>query len=330
MTAGRLTLASITLLAVVTTAAAQDQVVLKRARLAGQITVFGAIEDYTGDELRIRSGESGTLRTYPAADVVSVVTPQAEPHDRGLSLLRKNKVEDAIRELEAALKKESRAWVRREILATLVQCELRQGDYRAAGTRFLALVKSDPTSRHFRMIPLVWAAEPLTPEVCDEATAWLNGTIDAGRLMGASLLLEAPPHAAAARVALRELAINTDRRIQTLAQMQAWRLDAAKGTIGDLEIARWQERVDALPPDLRAGPSYLLGQAYAARHDYELAAATLLWLPLVDDHDFRLSARACLAAGVALGRIGQHVEAHGLFLEVTQRYAETSSASTLR
>ena len=84
--------------------------------------------------------------------------------------------------------------------------------------------------------------------------------------------------------------------------------------------------IDELPSDLRAGPCYLLGRAYALRHDHELAAATLLWLPLVDDHDYRLAARACLEAGLSLGQIGQHAEAFALFHEVTRRFAGTAFA----
>lgn len=306
---------------------------LKRGRFAGRITIAGTIEEFTGEEIKIRSSEGETLRTYPAAEVVSVVTRQAEAHDRGLALLREGRegrVEDAIVSLESALKKEPRAWVRREILATLVQSELRRGDIPKAGTRFLALLRSDPTTRHFCVIPLTWTSEPLTATARSQAQLWLNGSVEAGNLIGASLLLHDPNLASAAQSVLHGLATSPDRRIQSLAQIQRWRLEAAKGTVGELEVARWQARVDELPSELRAGPCYVLGRAYAARHDYELAAATLLWLPLVDDHDFRLTARACLEAGIALERIGQLREAHGLFREVARRFPETPSADEAR
>ena len=78
---------------------------------------------------------------------------------------------------------------------------------------------------------------------------------------------------------------------------------------------------------MRAGPAFLLGRAYAARHDYELAAATFLWLPLVDDHDFRLSARACFEAAVTMSKIGQQAESLRLYRETVQRYGETPSAA---
>lgn len=311
-------------------AAAQDQVVLKRGRFGGKISVVGTIDDYTGEEIRVRSGQPDAVRSYSAAEVISITTPQQEAHDRGLALLRDNNASDAARELQTALMKERRPWVRREILASMVECGLRLGDYPAAGTRFLELLRSDSATRHFRLIPLVWAPEVLTPGARSEALTWLDGSVDAARLMGASLLLEDPPHAAAARAVLRELANSADRRIQAYAQIQAWRLDLAQGTIGDLEMVRWQKRVDALPVDLRGGPDFLLGRAYAARHDYELAAATLLWLPLTDCPHHRLAARACLEAGLALKRIGQSSEAQQLFREVSARYADTLFAGEAR
>jgi tetratricopeptide (TPR) repeat protein len=325
----RLSLSCCLSFAVTVTAAAQDQIVLKRGRFAGRTTIVGTIDEYTGREIRIRGSQDDTIRAYPAAEVVAVVTPQTEPHDRGLALLHENRVEEAIGAFEAALGKESRAWVRREILSLLVRCALRRGDYPTAGTRFLALLESDPSTGHFRMIPLAWSSEPISAAARNEAKAWLTGKVEAGRLIGASLLLD-DPESAAARLALRGLATSADRRIQSLAQIQGWRLEAAKGSVGELEILHWQERVDALPPDLRAGPGYVLGRAYAARHDHEMAAATLLWLPLVDDHDFRLTARACLEAGIALERIGQGTEAEGLYREVTRRFAETPYADEAR
>ncbi|HEV3022237.1 MAG TPA: tetratricopeptide repeat protein, partial [Pirellulales bacterium] len=231
-----------------------------------------------------------------------------------------------VRELETALKKESRVWVRREIMAALVRAALRRGDFAAAGLRFQALVKSDPATRHFRLIPLVWGPEKITGEVRDEARAWMAGATEPGRLIGASLLYTDRELGREARAVLKKLASSADPRIQLLAQTQAWREEVLEGNPGKLQTAQWQRRVDELPEDLRMGPNYLLGRAYAARHDYELAAAALLWLPLVDDHDHRLAARACLEAGVALDKIGQHDEARTLFQEVTERFSDTPFA----
>lgn len=308
------------------TAFAQDKVILQRGNYSARIMLSGTVDDYNGTELSIRTDGEEPAKTYPAADVVEIQTSQIEQHTRGLALLAEGRVEDALRELEVAVKKEPRTWVRREILAALVRGGQRRGDYPAAGNRYLALLKSDPTTRQFRVIPLVWGPETVDREARREARSWMNSTVDAGRLMGASLLYDDSQSGKEARSVLKELSSSSDSRVRVLAQMQAWRQEALTGNPGKMQLAQWQHRIDAMPEDLRGGPCYLVGRAYAARHDYELAAATLLWLPLVDDHDFRLAARACLEAGTALEKIGQHAEARTLFHEVTTRFAETSFA----
>ena len=307
-------------------AGAQDKVVLQRSTLSTRITISGLVEDYTGVEVSIRTEPGEAPKTYPAAEVIEIQTPQTDSHTRGLKLLAEGNVEQAIRELEAALRKEPRTWVRRDILAALVRCGLRRGDYVSAGSRFLALLKSDSTTRHFRVIPLVWAPEAISRDARSEARSWMDGPVDAARLMGASLLYDDAESGKEARAVLKKLSSSTDSRVRPLAQMQAWRDEALAGNPGRLQTSQWRARIDELPEELRAGPCYLLGRSYAARHDYELAAATLLWLPLIDDHDFRLAARACLEAGTALQKIGQHAEARTLFREVTERFADTPFA----
>jgi tetratricopeptide (TPR) repeat protein len=315
---------AITLLPVA--AQAQDKVILQRSSLSARVTVSGVVENYTGTEISIRTDNDEPPKTFPSADVVEIQTPQTDSHTRGLKLLAEGQVEQAVRELDVAVKKEPRTWVRREILAALVRCGMRRGDYAAAGSRFLAIVKSDPTTRHFRVIPLVWSPELISPDTRSEAVSWLSGRVEAGRLIGASLLYDDREMRKEARSVLKELSSSTDDRVRVLAQMQARREEALAGTPGKMQTAQWRQRIDEMPEDLRAGPYFLLGRVYAAQHDYELAAATLLWLPLVDDHDFRLAARACLEAGTALDRIGQHAEARTLYREVTVRFADTPFA----
>jgi tetratricopeptide (TPR) repeat protein len=322
-----LPLAAAILLLSMGAAQAQDKVILQRSSYLARVTVSGVVENYTGTEISIRTENGEPVKTFPAADVVEIQTVQVESHTRGLQLLAEGDVEQALRELEVAVKKEPRTWVRREILAALVRAGLRRGDYVGAGTRFLAMIKSDPTTRQFRVIPLVWAPETIARETRSEALAWMQGKVEAGRLMGASLLYDDRVEGKEARSVLKELSSNTDDRVRVLAQMQARREESLAGSPGRLQTAQWQQRIDEMPEDLRAGPYYLLGRVYAGRHDYELAAATLLWLPLVDDHDFRLAARACLEAGAALDRIGQHAEARTLYREVTVRFADTPFAS---
>src|SRR5262245_60059927 len=73
-------------------AKADDRVVLQRGTLSGRIAVSGTVEDYTGAGIAVRL-PSGELKTYPAAEVVEVQTPQIEPHARGVRLLAEGALE---------------------------------------------------------------------------------------------------------------------------------------------------------------------------------------------------------------------------------------------
>jgi tetratricopeptide (TPR) repeat protein len=309
------------------TAAAQDRVVIRRS--GGTLAVTGTIEDYKASEIRIRTS-AAEIQSFPAAEVVDIQTAQVPPHANGLKLWEANRPDAAAREFEAALKIDPRVWMRRELLALLVRCALRQGDYRSAGSRFLLILKSDPETRHFGLIPLVWSSRTITPEETAAAKGWLLEDSDAAHLLGASLLYDDPQQATAARAELRRLSTSADGRIRTLAQTQGWREEIAAGTVNDLQLARWQERIEAMPRDLRMGPRYLLGRGYIIRRDYPAAAATLLFIPLVDDHDHHLAGQALLEAGQSLIRIGRHAEADVLLREAADRFTETAAGAEAR
>lgn len=305
-------------------AAAQDRIVLKRGD--GRLTVSGVIEDYTGKQITVRSPQGNAVNNYDAADILEIETPQTERHTRGLKLLAEQQFEPALRELEVALKDEKRLWVRREILALLIKGALRLGNYASAGMRFVTLYDSDPATRHFPLIPLIWGPHPINEPLRTEAQGWLVRESDLARLMGASVLLFDARYGEPSRAAIKELSSSPDTRVRMLAQAQGWRLEVTADAPGELQLKRWQSRLDEMPAELRSGPCYLLGHAQFSRRDYELAAATLLWLPTADDHDHHLAARACLEAGMALAAIGQTNEAATLFREVTVRFADTPFA----
>jgi len=303
-----------------------DKVVLQSKGGSGRITLPCRIIDYTGELLAIETKPGERIRQYPASQVLEVQTPQTEAHVRALADFKQNRIEAARAGFEKALGAEERLWVRREILAMLVRCALHRGDYGSAGSRFLSLVHSDPHTRHFKLIPLVWAPQEMSANLRSEARVWIAGKSEAARLIGAALLLGDATHSELAKNEFNQLAASADPRIRQLARAQLWRLQIGAQDQSELEIERWQSRIEEMPEDLRGGPYYVLGQARLRRFELYRAAMALLWLPLVYDHDHHLAARACLEAADALTRLGRKTEAINLYREVTTRFHDTPYA----
>jgi TolA-binding protein len=93
--------------------------------------------------------------------------------------------------------------------------------------------------------------------------------------------------------------------------------------VGDLELTRWDTRIQEMPSKLRGGPSYLLGRGWAMRREHDRAATALLWTALMDDHDARLAARAGVEAAESLKRLGQVDDARRLLQEIAARFPDT-------
>lgn len=303
--------------------AAQDQVVLQTEGTSSRLTMPCQIVDYTGERITVQFKSGAAQKTYPAEQVVEVRTAWLESHELGRKLLSERKLEEATRSLQAALVAEKRDWVRREILALLIRCSLRSSDRASAGTRFLQLLKSDPTTRQFGLIPLIWASEPVSGAAKSQAREWVKQESDAARLLGASLLLDDGATGDTAAQELQALQRSTDERVRQLAQAQSWRLKLRALEIGDLELNRWDARIHEMPAKLRGGPSYLLGRGWAMRREHDRAATALLWTALMVDGDARLAARAGVEAAESLKRLGQPDDAHRLLQEIATRFPDT-------
>jgi tetratricopeptide (TPR) repeat protein len=279
--------------------------------------------DYTGERITVQFTTGPTQKTYPAEQVIEVRTDWLESHELGRKLLAERKPNEAAKALQSALAAEKRGWVQREILASLIRCSLRMGDRLSAGTRFLKLLESDRTTRHFGLIPLLWASEQVPGAVKEQARVWLTQDSETARLLGASLLLDDANLGESAAQELQRLQRGSDERVRGLAQAQSWRLKLRALEIGDLEFNRWDTRIRELPASLRGGPSYLLGRGWVMRREHDRAATSLLWVMLMDDTDPRLAARAGVEAAESLKRLGQPDDARRLLQEVATRFADT-------
>lgn len=309
----------------------QDRVVIQPGgRISTQMTLTGEIQDYTGERLTIQLRPGAPVNEYPTSEVLQVTTRHTPAHDRGLAQMKTRDWSRALMELQAGFQREERDWVRREILQAMVRCSLQQGDLLNAGGKFALLVRSDPQTRHWPLIPLAWTiGGPSNPALRQQADVWLGARDDepAILLLGASWGLFEPQLQERALAKLKSLAVAADRRVMRLAVSQQWRTRVGQAsTINPLEFRSWQTRLESLPEEYRAGPYYVVGRGLIGLREYELGAAHLLWLPLTADHDHQLAARACFEAGEALGEIGQFTPASALYREVTERYADTPFA----
>ena len=119
-------------------------------------------------------------------------------------------------------------------------------------------------------------------------------------------------------------------RVRHLAIAQLWRLNLQTGPVESRTLDRWQDMLRPMPPKLRGGAYFVIGEGRRQRRQYDRAAASLLWVPLVFDHDYQLSALASLDAADSLKAIGQQTEAITLYREVTERYGQSSYAQDAR
>ena len=303
-----------------------DRVVLQLKGSSSRIAMTCTVVDYTGEKITVRTKEGAQVRSFKASEVFEVSTPQTEPHVKGLVSFARGDIEQAVVLFDRALVTENRAWVRRDILALLIRCALRRGDYAAAGSKFIVLWQSDPQTWHIKLVPLAWSPHNLDAGLRSEAVGWISLGNEMSQLLGASHLLNDASKALLAVRELRDLATSTNRQIRLLARAQLWRLRLREGNVSPAELRRWQSRIADLPESIRGGPYYLLGRGHLNRKEYDRAAMALLWVPLVYDHDVFLAGRACLEAADSLNNIGQSNESVALYREVTTRFAGTPYA----
>lgn len=303
-----------------------DRVEVRNKTRGSRTTLYGRIDDYSNGMLTLRMLNSGTKKVIPLGDVINVETPLVEPHIKGLKAFRENRLDDARRFLATAIQEETRRWVHQDILALRVQVESRAGDHTAAMAQFAKLIRLDPKTRHFHLIPLVWHNRVTNGREQSAARTLLTETEPANRLMGASLLLSDPKNSWSGQSELESLAGSGRPHLVHFARAQLWRLELAKAAPGDALILDMNLRIRSMPDATRAGPYYLLGQTHLRRHEYDKAALAFLRLPLVHDTDHRLAGRACLEAAEALASAGRVVESRTLYREVATRFSDTPSA----
>lgn len=304
---------------------AEDRVTVRTETGSGQAVLTGTVIDWNGSRLRMKAGSD--VREFDASRVADVVSPRLATHVAGLKALDEGRVDEAHTSLTKALVEEPRQWMRREILAAIVRADLAREDRASAGKNFLALLDSDPKTRHFNLIPLDWQTNAPTGALSSAARGWMQGNAsDTSKLLAASVLLFDPVTGKNAEETLDRLARSLDPKIYTLARAQLWRQQIARGAVPAGEIERWEDRIKEIPEPLRGGAYYQIGRGWSARGNPERAAAAFLWLPLVYDGDAGLASSAAVLAAEELTKFGRTADAVQLYREVLTRWPQTSAA----
>jgi len=284
----------------------------------GRLAVRGEIVDYTGAEVTL-AGPTGQPRRYPAERVVELETSWHDAHQAGRDALAKHDFEAAARHLAEANRAEQRVWVRRLILADWMRAYTALGRPEQASELLLALVQSDPSTPALAEAPLAWFPDDRVSRA--KAETWLAKTEQpVAVLLGASYLLSTSA-ATSARQALFELVRHNDPRIAALAEAQLWRSELLRSTPKD--ITRWAARIEQMPEPLRAGPYFVLGQAYDRLGLPDDAALAYLHLPVLYPERRELAARSLVRAGQLSSRAGFSEEATTMWTEVITMYADT-------
>ena len=307
-------------------AAHADSVVLApRPDEPGRIVLSGKILDYGGAGLVMETADSGK-QTIPGKQVVEVRAEWNAAHRAGDDAWRRRDFTAALKSFQSAADAEPRAWVKRLLRSRVVATlrELQKWD--EAVELFLQLVREDPGTPFFDVIPLAWT--PITPGGAAEGKArgWLaDRSSKIASLCGAALLLSTAARPEALQ-RLRELALDGDIRVALLAEAQRWRTAAV--TAEAAEVSQWEATIDKLPDALRAGPSLVVGRAWGQRNEPERAALRLLRIPILHAEQPTLAAEALWSAGQMLERLGQSSEAAGLYRELVREHAQAIVASS--
>jgi tetratricopeptide (TPR) repeat protein len=260
----------------------------------------------------------GRKERVPAGRIAGIETRKNSDHQNADQLLAEQRFADALISYRRAVDQDQRTWMRRIILGQMVCCYRNQGQIASAAETFLIIVRSDPETQLFAVIPLSWSAHQPNPELARRSVVWCDDQENpVAALLGASWLLSSAQRAKAISV-LQRLAAESPTPVVWLAETQLWRTKVV--TARSDELPGWQKLINSLPDSLRAGPYFVLGRALAQQKDHEQAALAFMRIPILFEQDRDLAAEALLHAGEQLERTNQIQQARKVYEELVSRY----------
>jgi len=293
-----------------------DQIVVRKDGATRTRTVSGTIEDISGQTIVLRR-PGNTIETVKLRDVVTLRFQKSPDYDQGLRKIRDRDWKSALPLLQAAAASEPRKWVVREIHASTAVTQRALGQFEACLTTIENILTDDPETRHVVELPLVWD-ERLSPQQRIAMTAEdLNSRSPARQLCAASALLHDREHQLAALATLQGLKQARRGVFQQLAEAQLWRIRLLHSeNLRESEIRDWSQQTKYFDRRTRSGPEFVIGRALLQIHDYDNAATSLLWMPLLEPLDPPTTAASLADAIAALEMSGRSAEADQLRREL--------------
>lgn len=297
-----------------------DVVLLRSASSpAGRQRVVGTIEEYTGREL-VLVDAAGKRRRFKGQQVMHIEATWTPDHVAANEHLARGQYAQAVRSLQSAARSESRPWVRRLIVARLVEAYRELGQFLQACELYIELVEADPETPWFGVAPLAWLPGNPSPQLEERAQKWLQDDArSAAVLLAASHLLQTASHERAV-ARLETLAEAQDARYRALARAQLWRVALHKA--GPEQLERWSLQAEEFPSCAVAGAAIVLSRAYAAQKHYQAAALWGLRAAVLYPDHASLAAEGLWQAGTALDKAGDGRLAARVLAELLVRFPE--------
>jgi len=289
-----------------------DRVVVRSEGGNRTKTISCVIEDIAGQNIVVRRSGS-TVNVIRLQEVVSVQFRKSEDFNEGLKKLRARDWKTALTSLQTAVTTENRNWARREINAHLAQAYRALGEFEGCLATVEKIVQDDPDTRHVVELPLVWDERLPVKHRIQLAAADLKSPSEVRRLTAASALLHESSQEAIAVAVLKDLEQSATGVLRELVRAQLWRLRLLHpDQLREAEVSSWSQNVRQLDRRTRSGPEFIIGRALLATHDYDNAATSLLWMPLLEPLDPPTTNASLQEAITALELSGRQSEADKL------------------
>lgn len=282
----------------------------------------GVIVDWQGSKISIEN--AGRTRTIDMATVKQLNTTWPDALATARDFAAKNQFAEAAKEFQRAKSSETRSWVKTMIAAELLQVFDAAENHALAIREFLPIHVADAESRFFGLIPLAWSVGERNVPPIAQLKNWLANDNPVLRLIAASWLLGRGPDRPAVS-ALEDLTSNADTRLAQLALAQLWRKRMLSATATDVQ--RWQQQMERIEPQLRAGPLIVLAQAQNRTGQTELAQINLMKVRILHEDKKTLSAFALYLCGNIMSELRQTDRARTVWRELSRDFPNSQFAA---